>query len=195
MSVTKHIAEVYTVRHDGEFGTFCIVEWAPRTDDHGPVYGGELLVNSTFGAYCNSWSHCGQPFKRFLAKIEFDYFMGKCRGRAADVFDGEKSLKLVKERVIQLRRQGWLDHGAARELWCELTLCREEIERSPDDFVRVISDLNVRRLSEPWELIVTRPASDTVGFWRDLWPSFISALSQEQAGADGTQLIPLTKKG
>jgi hypothetical protein len=179
MSVIKATCDRYTISNVHEYATICIVEWTPRRDSHGPIYGGEILVNSTFGAFCNSWGHCGQPFKQFLAGLNFNYFMTKCRGMDAEQFDGEKSVRNAKERVTALRRDGTLTREQAREAWDAIEECESEAEHSEYAFVRELYQVDIPGLSEPWELVVRSPTPDTVGFWRDIWPEFVAAIRAE----------------
>ncbi len=178
-SVTKGACERYTIQSGYDFATICISEWAPRQDAHGPIYGGEILVNSTFGPFCASWGHCGVPFKRFLAGLNFDYFMEKTRGRETRLrFDGERSVRDVFARLIELRREG-LSREKARDAWDVLVLRQEEAGSSPNEFVSVVHSLELRGLSEPWELIREEYTPDTRGFWSDIWPLFVATLSAE----------------
>lgn len=180
ISVAKGGAvERYTVRNGYDYATIVIVEWPPRQDSHGPIYGGEILVNSSFGSYCNSWSHCGQPFKLFLAGLDFGYFMTKCLGLAADEYDGEGTLRAVKKRIIAERRYGNFDRFDARTAWDALD--DYEIEHSEYGLRDATGCYEIGEALGPewYELIRKRPTAQSRGFWRDIWPHFVAAVRAE----------------
>lgn len=180
MSVTKGTCGLYVVRNRCDSATICIHEWAPRKDANGMLYGGVILAYSTFGSYCNAWSACGVPFKQFLIGCNFDYFMTKCLGSDARVFDGEKSVRAMLDVVLSCRRYNGLAPHLARDAWDHIIEHRDEAEASEHDFVRVMQDCEVRCVrAEPWEHIRRSPTAQSTGFWRDIWPHFIAAIREE----------------
>lgn len=181
MSVTKATCERYTVRNGYDAATICIYEWAPRSDSHGPIYGGEILVNSSFGSYCNTWSHCGMPFKRFLAGLDFDYFMGKCLGLEAKEYDGDTTVRRVKEKILEDRRDGGLGREGARELWDALDWHWQDIRDSEYGLRDAASNTELGKVlgGEWYEYISKRPTAQSKGFWRDIWPVFLKAIREE----------------
>jgi hypothetical protein len=181
MTVEKSISESYTIHSKGEYARIVIVEWAPRDIGHArPSYGGELLVHSSFGAFCNSWGACANPFKQFLIGLDRHYFMTKCRPGAAEEFDGEKSLQHVKEWLIDKRKGGDFTRGDTREAWNSIMDARDEIVHSEYAFVTVLQSLEIEGLDEPWHFSCRSLTAECVGFWRDLWPEFVAAVKAEQ---------------
>lgn len=184
-TVKKSTVEKYSIRNDGEYATICITEWGPDQRASGSnYYGGEIMINSSYGAFANAWSACGEPFKKFLIGIEMDYFMGKCLGRGATVFDGSASYKAAVARVLDARRNNDLSKEDARELYDELEYCQSELEDSEASFTaaiyRVPSNGDQSRVfDEAYEMLVDMPNPQAVGFWKKLWPAFEAELKNE----------------
>lgn len=194
MSCTKTTAaEVYAVRKDHEWATIMLRCWSRPanvgTPHEGTYYCGEILIHSTFGAWANTWTACGEPFKAFLIDAEFDYVFTKFMGTRLQVWDGEGSVKSLRGRLLDYRKWGDLTKDEARALWDEIEANEAELETSSHDFVecayRIASDLDMRGvrrlLSEPWELTTTQHDHQAVGFWRELWPEFVATLRAEVA--------------
>lgn len=197
MSVTKTVRECYEVRDGkpgGEWANITLHCWDRRanvgTQHEGTYYCGEITIQSSFGTWGYIWTACANPFKEFLQEIEFEYAFGKFMGSKLEQFDGEGSMRAMRERIIENRRRDWLSKADARALWDALKDCESEATCSENDWVRALGDaaasLRLDRrpdaaefLSEPWEYIQTRPKPRAVNFWRTLWPEFIGALRAE----------------
>lgn len=192
MSVTKTTdAEVYSVRSKHEWATIMLRCWSRQanvgTPHEGTYYCGEILINSTFGAWAYVWTACGEPFKQFLMHAEFDYVFTKFMGSRLEVWDGEGSTKSLRRLLLEYRRIGDLDKDEARELWDAINANESELECSSSDFVncaeRMADEIDCRGvyrlLSEPWEITTTKDDPQAVGFWRELWPEFTAALNAE----------------
>lgn len=185
-TVTKRLMETYIVRNNYEYATIALRCWENTNEKTGvrTYYGGEIMINSTFGSWANVWGACGSPFKEFLQEIEFDYAFGKFMSSSLEIFDGDSSLHAVKETVLEARRTGRLDKEEARELFDEL----EYIDTySEEDFVhscqRIAGEWSKHPLRdtfmEAWDLIRRQPDPQATGFWRDIWPHFIAELAKE----------------
>lgn len=184
-TVRKGQCETYAVRNGYDAATICVQEWEPRETANGTLYGGVILAHSSFGSYCNAWSACGVPFKHFLLGCEFDYFMSKCLGRDAKEYDGERTLRGVKARIIEVRREGGFSPAQAREAWdC---LAHYEIEDSEYCLREATNHHEIGEAlgSEWYEFIRMRPTVQSEGFWRDIWPHFVTALKAETATCNG----------
>lgn len=191
MSITKTTdAEVYRIWKDHEWATIMLRCWSRPVNSGGretTYYCGEIMIHSSFGAWANTWTACGEPFKAFLLDAEFDYVFTKFMGTELRVWDGEATVKGLQLRVIEWRRDGELSKDEARSLWDEISANGLELETSERDFVecayRIASDLdtpNIRHvLSEPWEFGRKQHDQQAVGFWRQLWPEFTQALRAE----------------
>jgi hypothetical protein len=191
VSVSRETMDCYRVRAKGEWATICVREWEVKNDaltSEKVRYCGEILIHSTFGSWANSWTHCGCRFKKFLTFADFDYLFTKFMGGNLHTFDGEKSLKSLRKRVIEFRRNGSLDKDDARELWGEISDNRDMLAgRSVEMWVEILSRVSMdtrsrdikRFLEEPWNLTESSDDMSAVGFWRDLWPDFKAELVAE----------------
>lgn len=190
--------EVYHVRagwHDQEWATIAIKGWQVPADAYcsTPREIGEILIHSSFGSWAHQWGHLGTPFKTWLAKTDDKHYLaGKFLGSKADTFDGEKTVKGLRERVIKQRRHSDLRREAARLIWDWIEENEPELETSPDSFVNKMHDgpcdcddmtrsTGARFFEEPWEHIRTSLDRSFAAFWRDIWPVFQQALREEMA--------------
>ncbi len=194
MSVTKSTdAEVYAVLKNYECATIMLRCWS-RPDHVGTEhartrYCGEILIHSSFGSWGNTGTACGKPFKLFLLDADFGYVFTKFMGTKLQVWDGEASVASLRRRVLEWRRSREIPSAAGRELLDAIDSYSSELESSSHEFVecvyRIADDLGLPSirslLSEPWELTETQPDPQAVGFWRELWPEFCTALRAETA--------------
>ncbi len=197
MPVTKTVRECYEVRDGrpgGEWANITLHCWDRQanrgTKNEGIYYCGEITIQSSFGTWGYIWTACANPFKEFLQEVEFDYAFGKFMGHKLEEFDGDGSMRAMRERIIENRKHTWLSKDDARALWDALAEREGWATLSESDWVRALGDagdiLRLDRkpdaanfLSEPWEYIQTRPKPCAVNFWRTLWPLFISELRRE----------------
>lgn len=119
--ISKSQASVYRMRKDGEYACIVIEAWerpvSTSTDPQGVAYAGELLINSSFGNFCNQWGHCGVPFEQFLLSLGKHSFLEKCLGENAEEFDHDGSLQAIKRRVLEARRAKDLSKDEARDIY------------------------------------------------------------------------------
>ena len=80
-------------------------------------YCGEIVINSSFGTWSNTWTACGVPFKQFLTRAEFDYLFTKFMGIKLNCFDGNATMVQIKQDIMERRKSGSLDKDEAREAW------------------------------------------------------------------------------
>jgi hypothetical protein len=194
MSVSKSTCERYTIRTTHhEYGSITLSCWdnppngqSTRTEMY---FGGEIMINSSFGSWGNSWNACGVPFKQFLIGIEFDYCFTKFMGHKLQRFDGETSVRELLRSIASKRREGALSKPKAREAWELVKEHSEEAESCQHGFgtamLAIASELHannpmIQDFADPcaWQ-IHTRYDPQAVGFWREIWPEFIEALKAE----------------
>ena len=182
--------ETYQVRNKGEWATICLRQWTRESTDGHPRHCGEIMIHSSFGSWANSWGHCGTPFKSFLASLEFGYLFGKLMGTDLRKFDGEGSVKAIKQLILECRRGKRYCHVSkdeAREAWDAVENSSSEAESSLDAFVRVLRDVYDERIGdglreqfeEPWNHSVDKDNPQAVGFWDHIWPEFKALLEKE----------------
>jgi len=185
-TVFKHQMDAYAIRKNLEWATICVVEFPSRQG----VYGGEILIHSSFGSFGHSWNNLGEPFKWFLVNVDFSYLFGKFKGSDLFVYDGEKTFREILRRVLDNRLEKAISKSAARSLWDELQGEQERIESSAHDLVEVAREIRsflewdhsiMRLLDEPWEYAAKKYDGQCEGFWREIWPLFRNELQSELA--------------
>lgn len=194
MSVTKTTgAEHYIIHKNHEWASIVVRCWDVQEPDGKTRHCGEILIHSSYGSWANSWGHCGNPFKQFLQRLDFDYLFTKFMGNKLCVFDGEGSVKRLRERLLEARREGTIDKAAARQGWEEIEEAEPELESSEREFVDAVyrivgyvdNALFQRVFDEPWGMTAKRPDDQAMGFWRELWPEFMGAIKAEAVATEG----------
>lgn len=197
MSVTKlDSAEVYSVKNNYEFATIVVRCWDDERDGK-PWYRGELLINSSFGAWANYWNAPGIPFKQFLVSLDFHYLFTKLMGTELEVYDGDGTVKDLKKRLLEMRRKRQLNSAGAKWLWGEIQDSIDRMEASKEGFIEACSAISkdveeswnrelkhdiqeiVELLADPWYQTKDKDHPQAVGFWREIWPEFVEALKTE----------------
>lgn len=186
--------EVYHVRagyQDLEWATIAIKGWQAKGNDDRPREIGEILIHSSYGSWAYQWGHLGVPFKAWLAKTDDKHYIaGKFLADKAYKFDGEKTVKGLRERVIEWRKVGDLEKEQARLIWDWIEENELELETSVDSFVNRMYDgprdcddmtrsTGARFFEEPWEYTATSLDRQFDGFWTHVWPAFQQALREE----------------
>jgi hypothetical protein len=193
MPVAKTMRECYEVRENHEWANITMSCWEnpPSKDSkRGMYYCGEIVINSSFGAWANTWTACGVPFKQFLASAGFDYLFTKFIGNKLDCFDGDASFEQIKKDVIERRKSGSLDKDEARDAWNGLMDEQERMTSgSEESYGYAMWDVGSRLdKGHPMRDYFNDPSGwpkathydrQAEGFWRELWPSFKNELKAE----------------
>lgn len=191
---------------DYEWVTICWQGWQATGNDGTPRECGEILIHSSFGSWANSWGHLGIPFDKWLTKAERGYCAEKFMGGKAYKFDGEKTVKELRNSLLKRRQDGDITKNDARSIWDYMDEFEDELTSSADLFCtgmgRCYSEANwedvaenkycecgpgngARRfLQEPWERIATSLDNQFAGFWRDMWPVFVDHLKAAAASPE-----------
>jgi hypothetical protein len=196
-SVRKSMIEQYKVRSEGQYATICVSCWGPTEADPDSYYGGEILINSSYGRFCHQWHACGEPFKQFLVGLNFDYFMNKCLKGDAQVYDGKSTFKKAVTRVLTARRHGELVDSDARFIYDALQQDAFEILESEDLFYTCLdfpgtAARTIGLFDDAHEMVSQMPNPQATGFWNKLWPLFVTELQAEMTEAL-VQAAPLVK--
>lgn len=193
MPVSKSVRECYEVRENHEWANItlkCLDRRANVGTPHeGTYYCGEITIQSSFGTWGYVWTACGVPFKQFLLRAEFDYVFTKFMGTKLERHDGDGTMQQLKRDILEKRRRNHLDRDEAREVWDAVAWERDRIECDPTScgyaLMEVASQIGQRHpmhedFADPcaWPRI-TKPDAQAVGFWRELWPSFLAELRRE----------------
>jgi hypothetical protein len=147
---------------------------------------GTFQCQSSYGTYAHIWGHIGKrTLKEFLAGLDFDYFMKKARPGFC-VFDYDKTVERMKQRIIDARRNGSsVDKNKARNAWQALEAI--EYTNSQDGFLYQVyhtSDLYDVLGSEFYEYAEKEPDGNSRGFWREIWPELLKQFEPQPALAE-----------
>lgn len=141
---------------------------------------GVFTACSSYGDYAYIWSHHGdRSLKAFLRDLDFDYFMGKTRGRDYKRFDFHATIKGMKEYIADARRQLDLTKDEARDAWTDIEELAGDSTDSVDLFVdRVYAS---QAIGEAYghdfgDVIRNNPDRQCKGFWDVIWPELLKQL-------------------
>lgn len=144
---------------------------------------GCLMVHSSFGTWGHDWVNLGQGFESFLQGAGYDSLMGKLTGERRE-FDYHASLASWKRHLVMARRTRNLTEEQLREVWdatCFGAECGAELFAHRLVEGRPLEMRDHPLWSEPASYVVCRPSERAQGFWREIWPMFVSHLRQLQA--------------
>lgn len=184
-----------------EYATICWESWNKLTKHGEPLYSGEILIHSSYGTWAHYWGHCGEPFETFLADLDRSYAAGKFLGTKASVFDGEATVKGLRQSLLEDRRAGNITKNDARSIWDWIDSNEFDLENGDEgNFInRLIkctkeadwcdvqkgkyAELGPGRgarhfLEEPWERPCHKIDPQFEGFWREIWPLFLEHLKR-----------------
>lgn len=193
--------------HGGyEWATICWQGWQgwqANGNDGKPRECGEILIHSSFGSWAYQWGHLGMPFDQWLQKAERGYCAEKLLGTRAREFDGEASVKALRQSLLEHRRSGDIAKNDARSIWDWIEDNDVDLESGSEEFfVTRLYDCareadwedegtphkyhlnNPGRgarhfLDEPYNRPCRRLNRQFEGFWRDLWPVFVEQLKEK----------------
>jgi hypothetical protein len=157
---------MYTVRHHRS-------GWARIwiTDD------GCFTCITDYGNYGYWWGAVEGEFRAFLIGCDDCYLGGKLAGGQRE-FDAEHTRKIVRERILSYRKQGYLGPHVARYEWNRAAQIddeggwREWCARTHNPELG-----NLWR--DAWELASYSYPSRVRGFLKNIWPVFVEQLKQE----------------
>lgn len=190
LNTMMNVARIRGGHGNDEWATICWIGWQAKGIDGQPRECGEILIHSSFGSWAHSWGHLGIAFDKWLQEAERDYCAVKFMGAKAYKFDGEKTVRELRRRLIDARRHDGLSREEARGIWDYVEDRQSELEASEHDFVNVMTQAETELvatkrvqqfISEPWEFTCTSLDNQFAGFWRDLWPVFVEHLKARPA--------------
>lgn len=93
------------------------------TYPHPPFGWAEIVLVSTgmfaavsdYGDYAYAWRPMGSPIREFILTIDDHYLL--CKIAPTREYDGPRTERAVKERILELRRAGDISKRVAREEW------------------------------------------------------------------------------
>ena len=200
---TMNVARIRGGHGNLEWATICWTGWQATGVDGKPRECGEILIHSTFGSWANSWGHLGQPFDQWLQEAERSYCAEKFLGTRAREFDGEASVKSLRDSLLEHRRNGDITKNDARSIWDWIEDNEMELESGSEEFfVNRLYECSREAdwqdeghphkyherspgrgaryfLDEPYERSRHQLNRQFAGFWRDLWPVFVKQLKEK----------------
>lgn len=189
MSARKPLTRFYAVRGEHR-------EWARfwLTDD------GCLTILSDFGNYGYWWwDIADSDFREFLIGCDNDYVMRKLADGRRE-FDGEATVKRIRDWIVRLRRDGDLSREDAAFEWNLVHPKPDALPwRSPDErgaFSCMTNEVEAHewyqqtRLSDATELLEYSLPVQLQMFMQRLWPLFVEQLDAELDAEEETPIAP-----
>ncbi|WP_426730191.1 hypothetical protein [Myxococcus faecalis] len=154
---------------------------------------GFFATVSDWGNYAFRWTSPGMPFREFVARLASspDYVSGKLESR--DWYDGEGTLKRIREHILTSRREGsWTKEEAANE-WRVLA---ESLDTRDGSVPRGAWDIDLEQFSRWYHATSIGDASgfarydyppDVRSFAREVMPALAVAIRAELAAEQQAQ--------
>lgn len=170
--ITKTTCELYKIRGLPQLG------WAGISIDAAEEHG-RISVSSDYGNFANFWSHCGMPFKKFLANIEIGYFAGKVG--LDRWFDHERTVKELRTDILQRRRERGLTKEVAALAW-DKVVNELAYESNEAPFLAIAYNCDALWGMYDGGEFPIRTTIDPMfqSFWKNCWPVFLEYLKQEE---------------
>lgn len=149
---------------------------------------GFFAAASDWGNYAFRWTHPGMEFRKFIVGLEKspDYVCGKLARR--DWYDGEATLRRIRERILQGRREQAISDLRARTEWDLLKEVLSTFGSSED--VRSIKEMDLPTfvrwhdqtgLHDASEICAYNYRPDARSFCREVMPRLAEAIRAELA--------------
>ncbi|MEG0797064.1 MAG: hypothetical protein RR397_11270 [Odoribacter sp.] len=171
-SITKSTVEQYKIRHTSR------MYWADIVLDSGNECG-RLQIASDYGSWQNYWSSCGCSFKKFLPKIDMQYFAEKVGEN--DWFDIDATRARIYQDIKCARKDREIGAKEGKEICEEVKRvfssvgCRMDYEHFIFDS-KIIWNFYQEPCSIPLE---TDVSPQFKRFYNEAWQCFIEQLKQE----------------
>ncbi|MHB0944603.1 hypothetical protein ACYCSU_23940 [Paenibacillus sp. ALE1] len=147
---------------------------------------GVFLLDSTgmfaavtdYGNYAYMWpiEHTGvEDFRDFFKHRDAYYVLGKCAPSRKREYQGEETRKLIRERIIEARREGYISEEEARKEW---DLTEDHDLDYAEGFGAWYENTN---LCDAHEYAVYGYTSEEKAFADKLFPRFCDAVAKELA--------------
>lgn len=200
MKTSKETLPLYHFSENGEWASIGVLPREFTREGQAPSYGGLLMIHSSFGCFSYYWSSCSMDFRRFLGKIDVNYFAPKVRGAEAEVFDPERTRTAVlalAEEFAEEARSGELPGVSLDDLKEDLETLRyfaDEIEEgwTTSHFLNELATLSfdhaeVDCSSLGERVLHTRLDPQITQFWETFWPALNEVLATEMAAEMATE--------
>jgi hypothetical protein len=139
---------------------------------------GFFATCSDYGNYAYHWSSFGEDFRSFMLHMErdYDYFGNKLDHDKWHSFSLEQTVKHIKQRILERRREGRFDKDEALEEW-ECVRDLDDGNISWEEWVKS------QKLYEDWsaaaDLACHEPRGDILAFCKKTLPRLCKILKAE----------------
>lgn len=147
---------------------------------------GSFSTISDHGNWGYWWGSPGCEFRQFLIGCEPGYYITTKLADGARQFDGQRSVKLIREHIVQRRRSGSLSRDEAAYEW---SLVHPKPPHSRpwehkcfshmDNEIEAKEWYDATHLADASELLCYGPPIQLQMFIKHLWPGFIEQLKAE----------------
>ncbi|MBN8472294.1 hypothetical protein JYJ95_37815 [Corallococcus exiguus] len=157
---------------------------------------GFFATVSDWGSYAFRWSAPGGEFRAFVAQLEgqTSYVCSKLEKR--DWWNGERTLKRIREHILTNRRDGTYSKEKAAKAWQSLADAlgcwngrdaRDYDELDLDQFSNWCSNTS---LSDPYEFASYDYPPDVRGFCENVMPALAAAIRAQLHAEAATAPLP-----
>lgn len=192
MSVNKTVCEIYEVVI-GEANASIVIRTWDNVINGRTVFGGELLINSSYGTFCNVWSNTPVPFKQYLMQLSQDTFLFKTLGIQARVYCPSVTWEKFARKIDSFLVDETLTQAQVSLIMLTFSAEFEATNQSHGAYVETVERISVNTdiLSEISSDIVDqvfgtlpliqglKPNPSGVAFWTQLWPAFTATVRHE----------------
>jgi len=142
---------------------------------------GLITIASDYGHFGYWFGGPGCEIRRFLTGVDPSQ-TGYMAIKLADgkrVYDPDESVRRVRAEVIRIRKTKDIDRATARELWDSVDTY--ELDNNEHQVREWLDDELVRENlgDEAYHFLARTLPGDVRGFMRDVWPTFVEALTAE----------------
>lgn len=155
------------IRDRGEWGSFFV--------RHGTEPGSwiEVVCNSSFGVVGHMWTAPSGDLYRFLRSLGKDYVLNKFWGKDMMLFDGKRTMEMIRKDILKMRRSEDYTHCQAVDFWETIRgECPSDIHEWWS-IVNTASEDFRDNYGSAW-LSSINPQAE--GFWKHLWLKFLQEL-------------------
>lgn len=153
-------------------------EWQRPNNRDDLLHGGEIMINSDYGAYAYSWGNMGSPLKQFLCRIGRDYVIDKFTNGRDTEFDFDASLVAAKKEILRMSEDCEITSAEAQEAMEDLPGENE----GQDQFIRRLWHMELFTDGDPpTEFVKEREIPQITGFYKYVRIPFTDHLRTELA--------------
>ncbi len=167
-----------------ERGTFFVVEGREDSGGGTARYWAQLTCNTPFGVVGTFFGSMGAPAAEFLRRCNKGYILGRLWGLQTEVYDGAVAERELRKLILRDRYAVDLTAEEARELWDEVNAAEFDTEYHFQALVYGNSHL-YQYFSEGGGSDYKVPNPQAEGFWKLLWPGFLTDLQRAEVAANG----------